>query len=405
MTRPRLADAPWLADPSVAALFDALEGGDAEIRFVGGAVRDALLGRQVADIDFATTLPPMEISRRLAAAGLKAAPTGLAHGTVTAVIEGRGFEITTLRQDVETDGRHAVVAFTDDWRVDAARRDFTINAMSASRDGAVYDYFDGAADLAAGCVRFVGVAADRVREDYLRILRFFRFHAWYGAGAVDAEGLAACKGGVEGLAQVSSERLRVEILRLLAAPDPTTTLAAMATADVLPTLFGAEARDIAPLIAVERSVGAAPNPILRLAALAPSRAGFLAERLRLSRAEASTLAGLAPPWSDLGANVGDWRRALHRLGLATFRARSLLAASVGETEYLCRRLQACEDWTPHRLPVNGRDLIKLGLTHGPEVGAMLHALEEYWLKRDFSPNRDELIQEARQRIGGTHTHD
>lgn len=405
MSTSRLADAPWLSEPSVLALFDALDGDGAETRFVGGAVRDALLGRQVADIDFATTLPPAETSRRLAAAGLKAAPTGLAHGTVTAVIDGRGFEITTLRRDVETDGRHAVVAFTDDWREDAARRDFTFNAMSAGRDGAVYDYFDGAADLAAGCVRFVGVAADRVREDYLRILRFFRFHAWYGAGVINAEGLAACKGGVEGLAKVSSERLRMELLRLLSAPDPTATLAAMATAGVLPTLFDAEGRDIQPLIAVERSVGAAPDPILRLAALAPARAEFLAERLRLSRAEASTLAGLAPPWTGLGDNVADWRRALHRLGPAAFRARSLLAAATGETEHLHGRLQACEAWTPRRLPVNGRDLITAGLTHGPDVGAMLHALEEYWLERDFAPTREELLQEASGRIGGKKTHE
>lgn len=400
MSTARLADAPWLSDPSVAALFDALDGDGAETRFVGGAVRDALSGRQVADIDFATTLSPAETSRRLAAAGLKAAPTGLAHGTVTAVIDGRGFEITTLRQDVATDGRHAVVAFTDDWRADAARRDFTINAMSADRVGAVYDYFGGAADLAAGCVRFVGVPADRVREDYLRILRFFRFHAWYGAGEIDAAGLAACKNGVEGLVNVSSERVRMELLRLLSAPDPTATLAAMAAADILPALFGVEARDIRSLIAVERSVDAPPDPILRLAALAPLRAEVLAERLRLSRAEASALAKLAPPWTGLGETAADWRRALHRLGCAAFRRRALLAAASGETERLRGRLQASEAWTPRRLPVNGRDLINAGLTHGPEVGAMLQALEDYWLERDFAPGRDELIDEAGARRAG-----
>lgn len=392
-----LSGADWLREPAVAAVFGALDGDGAETRFVGGAVRDGLLGRPVSDIDFATSLTPDETSRRLVAAGLKAAPTGLAHGTVTAVVDGRGFEVTTLRQDVETDGRHAVVAFTDDWRGDAARRDFTINAMSADRSGVVYDYFAGLDDLKAGRVRFVGVAEDRVREDYLRILRFFRFHAWYGQGEIDSAGLAAARVGADGLAKVSAERVRVELLRLLAAPDPTATVDAMSAMGVLQILIGDPCCPLQNLIAVEQSAGLAPDPILRLAALAPAT-GDLTTRLRLSRAEARALAALSAPWDDLGADALAWRRALYRIGPAAFRGRAILAAAEGETGCLAGRLAAANAWSPQRLPVNGKDLLRAGLTHGPEVGAMLQALEEHWIEQDFVPDRAALIDEAKARI-------
>ncbi len=255
----------FLADPRLRAVLTALP----EARVVGGAVRDALAERPIADpgadIDLATPRPPHDIVRALTKAGIRAVPTGISHGTVTAVIGGRGFEVTTLRRDVETDGRHASVAFTEDWRVDAARRDFTINAMSMTADGAVFDYFNGIADLHAGAVRFVGDAATRIAEDYLRILRFFRFHARYGTGAPDPAALAAIRAGVGGLAILSVERVWSELQRILAAPDPSGAVALMAELGVLAAVLpeGADPGKLARLVAA----GAPADPILRLAAL------------------------------------------------------------------------------------------------------------------------------------------
>ena len=395
MTDAPLAGRAWLDAPATRALFAALDGDGAETRFVGGVVRDALLGRPVADVDLATTLPPDDVARRLKAARIRAVPTGLAHGTVTAVLEGHGYEITTLRRDVATDGRHAEVAFTSDWAADAARRDFTMNAMSADRSGRVYDYFTGRADLAAGRVRFVGDAEKRVAEDYLRILRFFRFLAWYGTGEIDREGLEACRAGAAGLARVSAERVRHEMLRLLAAPDPGTSLDAMTATGVLEALLGHPPADVRPLIALERTAGRAPDPLLRLAALAPGDAAALARRLRLARRERIALEAMAPPWTDLDADreggPGDatgMRRALYRLGRETFERRALLAAanaSEANGAVLAARLAAAADWRPRKLPIGGRDLGGLGLTPGPEIGAMMRELEAYWIERNFAP--------------------
>lgn len=409
MTQRALAGQPWLAHPDVGAILAALAGGGAETRFVGGVVRDALAGRPVADLDLATTLEPKETMRRLAAAGINTAPTGLAHGTVTAALNGRGYEITTLRRDVATDGRHAKVAFTDDWREDAARRDFTINAMSADPEGRVYDYFGGMADLAAGRIRFVGDAETRVREDYLRILRFFRFVAWYGADGIDEAALAACRDGLQGLVRVSAERVRHELMRLLGAPDPAHALAAMDGIGALEALLRRPAADPAPLLAVERDAGRPPDPLLRLAALTlpgsdtetGADADALAERLRLSRAERRALAALAPPWDDLGVGAAAWRARLHRLGRQDFERRALLAAAAGEARLLPDRLAAAAAWRPRALPVKGKDLIALGLTAGPEVGAMMAALETFWIARDFEPDRAALLAEAAARIDGS----
>lgn len=398
MTDAPLAGAPWLTSQAATAILAALAGDGAETRFVGGVVRDGLLGRTLADIDFATTLPPEESSRRLWDAGLKAAPTGLAHGTITAVVDGRGYEITTLRRDVATDGRHATVAFTDDWREDAARRDFTFNAMSADASGRVYDYFGGQDDLKVGRVRFVGDAAARVAEDYLRILRFFRFQAWYGAGPADPAALAACADGVAGLDRVSAERVRVELLRLLAAPDPRLALAAMRSTGVLAAVLGAEAHDISALIEHEGESGVAPDPLLRLAGLAPNAGSMLAERLRLSNAEAAALRALEPTPPTLGDDDAAWRRALHQDGAETFRRKALLAAAAGETGQLDARLAAAAAWTPRALPISGGDLIALGLTRGPAIGAMLRALEDVWIDQDFGPEKAELLAMAEAKM-------
>lgn len=285
--------------PGLAQLWAALP----EARMVGGAVRDMLAGRAVADVDMASPLAPEEVMRRARAAGLKAVPTGLAHGTVTVVAAGHGFEVTTLRRDVETDGRHAVVAFTDDWRADAARRDFTINAMSCTQAGELFDYFGGQQDLAAGVVRFVGEAAARVAEDYLRILRFFRFFARYGRGAADAAALAAIAQGREGLKQLSAERVWSEVKKILAAPAPLRAVELMGETGVLDVVLpGARIERLAALL----GRGAPVEPLLRVAALSDED---LAKRLKLSGAEAARLAAWRLP---LGVLPGDDDAALRR---------------------------------------------------------------------------------------------
>jgi len=397
VTEPRLAGAGWRRDPGLAKVFDALEAAGGEARVVGGGVRDSLLGRPTADLDLGTTLTPDRVVGALEAAGLKAVPTGIAHGTVTAVADHAGYEVTTLRRDVATDGRHAEVAFSLDWREDAARRDFTINAMSADRAGRLYDYFGGADDLAARRVRFVGDAGERVREDYLRILRFFRFHAWYAAGPPDAAGLAAARAGVDGLARVSAERVRQELVRLLAAPDPTPTVEAMVEAGVAEAVLGELPRPLAPLAVVEASAGAPPDPILRLAALAPSPG--LAERLKLSRREAAALTGFIAEDAPLGADGPARRRALYALGADAYRGRAMLAAAYGgEAAELPARLAEAAAWPAPAFPLKGRDLIEFGAEKGPELGRLLAELEAFWVAQDFASDRAALLLEARRRL-------
>lgn len=386
----------WTGDPALQAVLHALPGA----RLVGGCVRDALAGRTVADVDLATPLPPDQVAHALQAAGLRVVPTGLQHGTVTAVSGGRGFEVTTLRRDESTDGRHAVVAWTVDWREDAARRDFTINAMSMqagsmqagsmqagsmqaagpSQEWAVWDYFGGAVDLAAGRVRFVGDAAARIAEDYLRILRFFRFHARYGSGPPDPAALAALQGGVPGLSRLSPERVWSELKRILATPDPRGAVALMADLGILAALLPP------PLDAarLDRLVGAgAPaDPLLRLAALAPTAGAALAEALRMATAERDRLLALhdpapAPAWDDAAL-----RRLLADAPPGAVPGRAWLAqadaADSGDGEWpaLHARLSALPR---PRFPLAGRDALALGMKPGPEVGERLAAVRAWWV--------------------------
>jgi poly(A) polymerase/tRNA nucleotidyltransferase (CCA-adding enzyme) len=342
-----------------------------EARVVGGAVRDALAGCAVADVDFASPLAPEEVMARAKAAGLKPVPTGIAHGTITVVARGRGFEVTTLRRDVETDGRHAVVAFTDDWREDAARRDFTINAMSMDRAGTVYDYFGGREDLAAGRVRFVGAAAARVQEDYLRILRFFRFYARYAKGAPDAEAVAAIVAHKDGLATLSVERVWSEIKLILKAADPRGALALMRETGVLEMVLpGADEARLGALVAR----GAPVEPLLRVAALVSEDVGCFAVRLKLSGEEREWLAAWRRP-ATLSAADDDaaLRRALAREPAEVLVGRTWLSDGGAE---LRERLRAMDRPV---FPLRGRDLVALGVAPGPELGAALHAVEEWWL--------------------------
>jgi poly(A) polymerase len=387
-------DAPWLRDAAARAVLDALEaeGGPDSARFVGGCVRNTLMGQRVDDVDIATRLTPDRTIAALERARLKAVPTGVEHGTVTAVADHRPFEITTLRRDVETDGRRAVVAFTEDWAEDAARRDFRLNALYADREGQVYDPTGGGLDDAhAGRIVFVGEAETRIREDYLRILRFFRFFAWYGRGDPDAEGLAACARLKDGVASLSAERVSKELLKLLAARDPRRSLSLMADAGVLPLVLPEAANwDRFRAIVVLTS-----DPELRLAALLPddpALAQQMAVRLRLSNAQRDRLIEVLRPARSFRREEG--RATLYRLGPAVFRDRVYLQwAERPEMEPEARELlDLSASWNPPCFPLTGEDVMAAGVTKGPEVGRTLRALEDEWIAGGFGEDREALLR-------------
>lgn len=379
----------FLAEAGLRAVLAALP----RARMVGGCVRDARLGRPVADVDLATPDAPEAAMATLRAAGLKAVPTGLAHGTVTAVAAHRGFEVTTLRHDLATDGRHAVVAFTEDWRADAARRDFTINAMSMTADGAVFDYFGGLADLAAGRVRFVGDAATRIAEDYLRVLRFFRFHARYGRGAPDAAALEAIRAGVPGLARLSAERVWSELKRILAGPEPAGTVALMRECGVLAAVLPEAGQ--ATLLASVVAAGAPADPALRLAALIEGDGVAAAARLKLSGAEATHLVALraaaAPPDR---ADDDALRRALADVPKPVLVGASWLA---GRDDALRARLAAMP--VPV-FPLAGRDLAAAGVPAGPAMGGLLRELRAWWLDGGCRADAGACRAELARRLAG-----
>jgi poly(A) polymerase len=368
----------------VRRLIGALATGGIGARFVGGCVRDTLLGRCIGDIDLAVDKPPETVMRALQAANVKVVPTGLKFGTVTAVVDRRPFELTTLRRDVETDGRRAVVAFTDDWQEDASRRDFSFNALYLDPDGTLYDWFDGQADLAAGRVRFIGDPDQRIAEDRLRILRFFRFHAWFGRPPMDGPAIAACRRNAASVSGLSAERVAKELLRLLAAPAPADALDAMADAGALdhwlPEYIGSERlRRL-----VEREDQA--DPLRRLAAIVSSAA--VARRLKLSTQDSLRLQMMLDP--DCAVQGGQsFRAQCYRLGTTVFVDRVLLDAPVGWRE----ALELARRWTPPELPINGADALKLGLRPGPRVGALLEAVERWWIEGDFSADRAACLAE------------
>lgn len=377
-------------------LLAALEAEGGATRVVGGAVRDGLLGLPVADIDFATRLEPGAVIAALETAGLKAVPTGLAHGTVTAVAGGQPYEVTTLRRDVETDGRRAKVTFTGDWEADAARRDFTINALYADPlTGAVADWFGGVADLAARRVRFIGDPLVRINEDHLRILRFFRFSGRYAA-ELDPPGLAACAARAKDLMTLSRERVRDELLKILGAPDPLAVVAAMHAHGILAAVLP-EADDLprlARLLAAEARAGAAPSPLRRLAALLPedpALAVAVAGRLRLSNAERARLVAIMTP----GPVPADPRALAWRVGREAAIDRLLLTDDAGAAGWL-PQLAA---WTAPRLPISGRDLIAMGLPPGPRVSKALAEVEARWIAAGFPGERSTVLAIARAVLG------
>ena len=376
--------AAWLDAPGPRAVLAALTGGGHAAFYVGGCVRNAVLGQPVTDIDIATDARPDRVIALCEAAGLAVRPTGIDHGTMTVIVAGEPFEVTTFRRDVETFGRHAVVAFADRLEDDAARRDFTMNALYADARGEVTDPVGGLADLAAGRVRFVGDADARIAEDYLRILRFFRFTAWYGQGDPDPHALAACARHVPGLASLSAERVRAELMKLLAAPNPARALKAMADAGVLQNVLpGSDERQFLELLLLEQGLISAPDPILRLAALGgpdPSA------RLKLSKAEARRLgricegAASAMPGHELG----------YRLGAGDGLAAAILRTAHGGAP---PDHAAIAEGAAARFPVRAADLMPD--LQGEALGKRLAALESAWVAARFQPTRDELLSDPR----------
>jgi poly(A) polymerase len=384
-----------MVEPATRAVLTALSVGGVEARFVGGSVRDALLGQRIGDIDIATPAPPERIIELLEKAGIKVVPTGLAHGTVTAVVPPRHFEITTLRRDVETYGRRARVAFDADWAADAARRDFTINAIFLAPDGKIDDPVGGVSDLRAHRVRFVGDPATRIAEDVLRLLRYYRFEARFGTGAGDLQARAACRAAAHLLPTLSGERVAQELVKLLETPDPIAALRMMQEDGVLAVVLP-EARRLdrlGRLIKIEPKA----DPLLRLAALIEvddDGAAALAARLRFSNAWRDRLRGLSRPRAlDQRGDAQAQRRALYRLGVARYSDVARLLTAEGEMSKgrLAELLGIARAWTPPVFPLAGRDVTVLGIPAGERVGRLLEAVHDWWVDGDFTADRAQCV--------------
>jgi poly(A) polymerase len=407
----RLDDALWLKTGAAARVLALLNTDGEEARVVGGAVRNALLDRPIGDIDIATTALPDEVTRRAKAAGIKSVPTGIEHGTVTLVVDGKPFEVTTLREDTETFGRKAKVAFGRDWVRDAERRDFTINGMSADTQGLVHDYVGGLEDIAARRVRFIGEPDKRIAEDYLRILRFFRIHAAYGAGEPDRAGYLACIGGREGLANLSAERIRVEILKLMIADGAAGSVKAMVDGGLSLPIFGGIAYPgpFAAIISIEHALNLSPDPIRRLGALAVAvteDAKRLALRLRLTNAETKALDSMGHRWWRLaGMDEARARRRLYRLGADRYRERLMLAwarSGEGSDAASWRALVSLpERWSAPKFPLKAADFIARGIGQGPGLGQALALAEDAWLAAEFPLDQaslDAIADQAMTRL-------
>jgi poly(A) polymerase len=388
---PSLSRAKWLQQPNLQNLLHAIAHGGGEARVAGGAVRNALLGEAVTEVDIATNLPPAHITRICQAAGYKVHPTGIEHGTVTVVVHGTPFEVTTLRNDIATDGRRATVKFTEEWREDALRRDFTINAMYCDNAGKIYDYTNGYKDIRNRVVRFVGTPSQRILEDHLRILRFFRFHAHFAKSAPDKLGLAACIRLKNGIAKLSAERIRQETMKLLSAPRAVPTLRIMAKAGIL--------RRVIPHTDEWRVIERLPpDSILRLAILANAPAK-LKDALRLSNDEAKRIDEMldAPAVSPV-LRPTERRRILYTIGIRAWRDAVRLNWAMSRALLKDRKWQILlrlpDAWPIPQFPVKGRDLQSVGIAPGPQIGETLRQLEDIWIASDFKPTRDELLQKV-----------
>ena len=398
----RIVPQPWMYEPATVAVLGALAAGGVSARFVGGSVRDALLGHPIDDIDIATPAPPERVTELLQKAGIRVVPTGLDHGTVTAIAgtPPRHFEITTLRRDVETYGRRARVAFDADWAADAARRDFTINAIFLDPDGTIHDPVDGLADLHARRVRFVGDPATRISEDVLRILRYYRFEARFGTGSGEPQARVACRAAANLLSNLSAERISQELVKLLETDDPVPALQMMQEDGVFEVILPEAHRldRLRQMIACEPDA----DPLRRLAALIEVDgigAVALAERLRFSNAWRDRLSGLAAPWGiDPQGDDRTQRRALYRMGTDRYRDLVLLLAAESEVtrERLGELLAIARDWRPPAFPLTGRDLTDLGIPQGPRVGHLLDAVHEWWQAGDFIADRGACLYRLKE---------
>ncbi len=397
-----------MTTPATRALMDVLNGTDRQARFIGGCVRDAVLGRPIQDIDVATNQHPEVVIELAEAAGFRTIPTGLSHGTITVLVDGQPFEVTTLRLDVETDGRHARVAFTDDWQADAARRDFTMNAISMDTGGRLFDYFGGVPDARAGRVVFVGDPRTRLQEDRLRLFRFFRFHALYGDGHPDSAGLEACREEVSGISELSAERIRVELLKLLAADDPVpvwTDMVRMRVFEVLDLpVCGVD--QLARFLVLEREYSvqfSKSRSLCRLAALAANGANagtaqVLANRLRLSSAERDHLKHAFYVAMETPDSEASIRSLLYHCGVDTAVNGAMLVLSksgnAGNHDLWRQLISTAETWVQPKFPLAGRDLLAVGLQPGPRMGEVLKQVENWWLVEAFRPDKDACLVEA-----------
>jgi poly(A) polymerase len=396
----RLDPQPWMTSPAVRRVMAALEGVTPDCaRFVGGCVRNALLGEPVADVDIATRLTPDRVEKAMLAAGIAVHPTGIEHGTLTVVADHQPFEVTTLRRDIETDGRRATVAFTEDWAEDAHRRDFRMNALYAAPDGEVFDPTGGGLDdIAQRRIVFVGDPETRIREDYLRILRFFRFFAWYGRGEPDAAGLAACAALCAGLEGISAERIWMETKKLLAAHDPMGAMTAMEKSGVFAQLFPqAKGLDLLrKLVALEVGAGLTPDPMVRFLALFWRHAKAVqavSNQLKMSNEERQRLNWAAQDDTPIQAGMTpqDMRRVLYKVGVSVFRDRVLLRWAQDGSDAWAKLHTEAERWRRPTMPVSGEDLLARGVTEGPAIGEALRKLEAAWIESDFMLGRDALL--------------
>ena len=407
-----LGPQPWLTADDTKQVIAALSAKGAKVRFVGGCVRNALIHEPVLDIDIATPDRPENVVDLLEAANIKAVPTGIDHGTITAVVDGKPFEITTLREDVETDGRHADVSFTEEWEADAARRDLTVNAIYADPDGRLFDPFDGVNHIRNGVIKFIGSAQDRIQEDYLRILRFFRFAAYYGKGELDPSALKAIKANKDGLKNLSAERVRAELLKLLSAPNPISTLRVMSAIGVLSDILP-EAIHVARLerlVDIESNQLFVTDGIRRLSTLVELDASGvreLATRLRLSNAERDRLNEMQT--NDLKIvsylSIREVRRALYKVGPETFKDLVLLhwADDPKETNGVQWRalLAMADSWVRPVLPLTGQDVMKAGVPEGPAIGDVLKEVEEWWIDSDFTEDEFSIVERLKAIVQAT----
>jgi poly(A) polymerase len=401
-------DAPWLRTGPASRVLGLLNGNGEEARVVGGAVRNALLRIPIGDVDIATTALPDEVVRRAKAAGIKSVPTGIEHGTVTLVVDAQPFEVTTLREDTETYGRKAKVAFGRDWVHDAERRDFTINGLSVDAGGVVHDHVGGLIDIAAKRVRFIGDPRQRIAEDYLRILRFFRIHAAYGAGEPDREGYLACISERAGLAGLSAERIRMEMLKLMVAEGAVTAIVAMTDGGLLSAIFGGVTYTgpFAAMIAAEQALGLEPSAVRRLAALTVAvteDARRVATRLRLTNAETKALDSMGHRWWRLaGMDEARARRRLYRLGEEAYRDRLMLAwarsGASRDAAYWREFASLPQRWSAPKFPLKAADFVARGIAEGPALGHVLALSEDAWLAADFPLDPSALTAIADQTV-------